>query len=109
MILLGKALILSADAISGETPITLALGGLLLAAVVAYVDEKVSTRHRLAALERSDEAHLKAAEAMNAKHQKESETWSKERESLKQEIFQLRMMVNPPRSGSWPAIGSHDP
>jgi len=101
-------MILLAEVISGDTSITFALGGLLLAAVAAYVDEKVSTRHRLAALERSDEAQLKASAAMADQHHKDRESWARERAAFQQEILQIRMIVNPPRSGSWPAIGSDD-
>jgi hypothetical protein len=86
-----------AEVVSGDTPLTLTLVVLVIGAVGAYVGEKVSTRHRLKTLEDADEKHEKASAACQAQVSK-----------LTRDVDRITMILNPPRSGSWPVIGQQD-
>jgi hypothetical protein len=87
-----------ADALSGDTPITITFGLLALAGFGAYVAEKVSTRYRIAALERADESHAAAQAACVSRVGK-----------LETDVLGIKMTLHPPpRSGSYPGIQIDD-
>jgi hypothetical protein len=92
VILLAEA----AEALTGNTPITITLALVALTAFGAYIDERRTTRHRQDAQDKAMEAKMKADEAL-AKRVKTNED----------DILMIKMIVNPPsppRSGSWPTV-----
>lgn len=95
-------------ALSGDTQITVALVISLLVAVSAYVAEKVSTRLRLAALERSDEKQLEHSAAISERHQKDRAECQERLTKVERDIYTIKLQMNPPRSGSWPSIQVDD-
>jgi hypothetical protein len=88
--------ILLAEAVSGDTPVTLALVVLVIGAVAAYVGEKVSTSYRLSALERADEKQQGATEKCEGRVT-----------ALETRATHLEARERP-RSGVYPTLGEHD-
>jgi hypothetical protein len=88
--------ILLAEAVSGDTPVTLALVVLVIGAVAAYVGEKVSTSYRLSALERADEKQQDATGKCEGRLS-----------SLETRATHLEARDRP-RSGVYPALGVDD-
>jgi hypothetical protein len=88
--------ILLAEAVSGDTPVTLALVVLVIGAVAAYVGEKVSTSYRLSALERADEKQQDATGKCEGRLS-----------SLETRATHLEARDRP-RSGVYPTLGVDD-
>lgn len=97
--------------LSGDTQVTLALVVSLLGTVAAYVGERVSTRYRLAALERSDEKQLEHMAALSDRHQKDRAECQTRMSTMERDLDRLKMTastLSPHRSGSWPTTTGHD-
>ena len=96
---------LLADLISGDTAITASLGLLVLAGFGAYIAEKVSTQHRVAASERVSEKQQVVIE----RHEAEIIALKGQNKDLENALNIIRERL-PPRdqrsgsTGSWAAV-----